>query len=288
MADGRTFKTLAAMTIAAGMVSVATAEHHEGVNNGKVGVQASVDVVTEYWFRGIYQENTGIITQPSLNVSFQITDNLSAWAGVWNSFHDSEASDDTFYETDWYAGVSYSMDKWGFDLGYTSYYGPSAASEFAQEIALTASYDDSDAWGLSPYAMIAYELSDGADGNLAGGSEGIYLELGISKSWIVSDSTDNPITLEVPVTVGLSLDDYYELEETAGIPDGGDDTLGFVDLGLILSMPLNMPADYGSWSVSAGVHFLFLNEDTTGTHANNNGGDDELNIYGTFGIGFEY
>ena len=85
------------------------------------------------------------------------------------------------------------------------------------------------------------------------------------------------MSVSFPLTLGLSLTDYYE-----GTP-GNDEALGYVDLGLVASAPLPMPESYGAWEVSGGVHLLSLGDALTSFN-----GDDKLQAVGTFGFSIGY
>ena len=272
-----------------------TAEFAEGMeeadpNTGAIGLSGGVDFVTAYWFRGIAQENEGLIVQPSLEASFDISEPLSLYVGVWNSLHENDMS--TWFEADWYAGVSADLGEgFNLDVSYINLYGPSAGDIFAEEFDITLSYDDSGMWGegefaLSPYITYVFETDGGSDGLYEAGDLGQYAEVGIAPSFALTDkNTDYPITLAVPVTVGLNVGDYYENAE------GVDSTLGFVDVGLVASTPLAfMPSEYGEWTLSAGVHGIYLGDGAQQISSTdfNVTGDDEFHVWGSLGISFEY
>jgi hypothetical protein len=152
-------------------------------------------------------------------------------------------------------------------------------------LAFSGSHDDSGAWdgsflegsGLQPSVTVAFELDGQADG---GSNEGIYLEVGIEPSFTLIDNQDQPITLAIPVTVGLSLGSYYQDPTT-----GDDSNFGYLDIGAVLSTPLNaIPADFGQWEASLGLHYLFLSESTE--VANANGDDSEFIV--SLGISMGY
>lgn len=307
--------------MAALMISPAMAQEEvaaAGPNTGAVSFGLGVDFTTAYYFRGIYQENEGLIAQPWADVTFQLTDALSVYLGTWNSLHtngDADGDQDNWFESDFFVGASYALSQCiSVDASYVWLYSPANAGEFAQEIDLSLAYDDSGMWGdgfdgLQPYVLVAIETSGGSDGyDVFDGNgvnserdKGIYYEIGIAPSFTVVDSATAPITLTIPVTAGFG-SDYYEIGKSfvnAG-PDGilggagaaddfndnktDDDTFGFIDIGLDFGMPLSfVPAQFGSWEAAAGVHFLFLGDNA---EAMNNGNDFE--VIGTFGISMSY
>lgn len=299
MTHGRiTHHTLAAAVALAVFISPAAfaeealpAEEAAGPNLGAISISAGVDFTSEYFFRGIYQgpgNDEGIIIQPYLDLGFEINDWLSIYVGTWNSIITSDddlggAGDENWYEADWYAGVSIALpENFSLDVAYVILYGPSIGNEFAEEFDITVAYDDSELWGgdfaLNPYVMLAIEVEGGSDGFATSGDEGIYLELGVAPSFEIIPDGEFPVTLTVPVTVGIGIDDYYNASGSGG------DGLGFVSVGLDFSVPLNfIPAEFGSWSAHAGVTYLHLSE----AEVFDEKGDDS-HVIGTFGFGFEY
>ncbi len=298
--NGLTRTIVIAAMVSLSATPAALAEGEDAApNHGKVSMGAGVDFASHYFFRGIIQEDQGIIIQPWLEGSASIGEHASLTFGIWNSFHDVKtlrdtgagsdgAGPDSWYEADLYIGLSCAaVENVDLALTYTAYTSPNDAFSTVQELAFSASYDDTSMWedtpiasGLQPSVTVAIELDGQADG---GSNEGIYLELAISPSFTVIESEDYPVTLSVPVTVGLSLGDYYEDPTSAGAAD--DSNFGYLDIGLVLSTPLSaMPADYGSWELSAGVHYLLLNESTEALNQKAKG--DE--IYFTLGVSMGY
>ncbi len=313
MAHGRRISQLLSMLAVAGAITVgltstpAMADGHEAPNQGAVSVSGNFTITNEYFFRGIFQENQGMIYQPDLTVTFDLTaaglEGVSAYVSTWNSIHDGPSSHTgsnggQWYESDFLVGINFNiLERLNADVSYIVYYGPSAGGIFAEEIDLKLVFDDADLWteegflaaGLQPYALVAFETDGAADGLSTGGgtvgsSEGIYLELGIEPSfdWVISE--DLTIAMSVPVKVGLSLDDYYEsVNPTTTALE--DEDFGFFSVGLTGSIPLDfIPADYGAWSLSASVTYLHVNDDFNGNFA----GVDNDRIIGTLGVGFEY
>lgn len=289
----------------------AMAQDEGGLNQGKLSFNAGVDFSTHYFFRGILQEDQGLVMQPYGDVTANIFEGEGAIntvdlvLGVWNSVHGGnpteELNNDYHYELDWLVGASIgAFDSWSFGVMYTAYTSPADAFPTVQEIALSAALDDrvllenligDTGLSLSPYVLFAFETRNGADGgfdNAPAGDEGVYLELGIEPSVTLVDSNDFPLTLSVPVTLGISLSDYYEkiIDNTAvgGTITAEDESFGFLDIGLVTSVPLGgVPNDYGTWDLSAGVHFLFLG-DTTESLNN----QDDFEVVGTLGISMSY
>lgn len=298
MLQGRnTHRIVAVLAIAIGLTTTSAihAQDDAGPNQGKVSFSAGLDITSAYFFRGIIQEDQGLITQTWLDATFNLSDTLDLTIGIWNSMHDAQTAasangtgPDWWYEADLYLGLSQAVsENCSVGLTYTAYTSPNDAFGTVHELAVNGSHDDSGAWGgsflegsgLQPSVTIAFELDGQADG---ASNEGIYLEIGIEPSFTLIDNQDQPVTLAIPVTVGLSLGDYYE---DPASPTGSDDsTFGYLDIGAVLSTPLNIPADYGQWEASLGLHYLFLSESTE--NANANGNDSEFIL--SLGISMGY
>ena len=96
---------------------------------------------------------------------------------------------------------------------------------------------------------------------------------------IVQFGGQTPLTLALPLSVGLSLDNYYDEG-----PGGRDQTFGYFDVGLAASVPLAfISGDYGTWSASATVDYLAL----SATLADVNRGDGGFWV-GKAGVAFSY
>ncbi len=261
---------------------------HAQANNGKLSFSTGTDFSHAYFFRGILQERQGVIAQPYFDLSvnlFEGTQGLNSVSlniGQWNSLHTGPTGNDgpaanvgAWYESDFYAGLGLGVDNWDFGLTYTSYLSPNDAFGTVKEVALSLTADDS-AWlgslALSPHVLMAIELDGQADG---GGGEGVYFELGVEPGYTFQTAT--PISLTVPITLGLSMSDYYEATP------GDDRAFGFLSLGVVGSTPIPVSEDYGSWELTAGIHLLSLGD---GLASVNNG--DELQPVATFGVGISY
>ncbi len=316
---GRTVRLMGAGAIVAallvlllGPTRTARAEEDVAVNNGRISVSAGVDFVTQYWFRGLAQENESYIAQPwiELGVNLFSDDNaeflnsVDIHVGIWNSFHGGPSGDGAasgsgitdpmaWYEADWYAGIGFTlMEKLSVGVGWTTYTSPNDAFTSTDEIALSFGYDDSGLWGdgflasgLQPSFTVAFEYDGGAD---AGVNEGTYFELAFSPSWELTGG-EYAVSLTVPMTFGFG-SDYYEGLDSSGTLQ--DDAFGYFDVGADFSIPLAfIPSDFGSWSFTAGVHLLVLGDtasDIAGPLNFGVTGGENVEVYGIFGISMEY
>ncbi len=170
------------------------------------------------------QESGGAIGQPYADIAVAMKHGITADVGTWNSIH-STANVGNWYESDYFASVTFTAGKLKPGLLYTSYTSPADRFATVQELAGTLVFDDSkSSFPLSPKVVLAFELADGqADG---GENKGTYLELGVKPALKLAPKA----TLYIPVKTGLSVNHYYE-------GPTGDNTFGYFDLGGQLSVP---------------------------------------------------
>jgi len=281
-------------------------------------LNAGVDFTTDYFFRGIKRENQGLIAQPWIDVTIGLwdrqgpavigddktpgegfLDRLTWTVGSWNSLHTGPTGtrgdapglriDDPglWNESDIYTSLNATfLERWQASVIYTAYMFPNEAQPATQEVAVGFGYDDSKllgAFAVKPNILFAVETAGGADGEH--GELGTYFQFSIEPGFKIVDSKDYPISVHFPMTLGLSIADYYESAA------GRDQTFGFFDAGVVFTMPLAfMPHQLGSWELKAGVHLI-----TVGSHAAEiagpavtRGHGDDLDVVGTIGISMNY
>lgn len=214
-----------------------------------------IDFTSAYFFRGIRQHSGGTIMQPYADLGIALGRGVSANVGGWDSVH-STAAAGNWYESDYYGSMTFTAGKLKPGVLYTSYTSPADSFATVKELAGVLAVDDSaSAFPLSPKAVVAFELGDGqADG---GSEKGTYLELGIRPGIKLAPK----LTLFIPVKTGLSLNKYYEGAV-------GDDTFGYFDTGLQLSVPA-VSGRAGTLEVHGGVDFYRLGDSMRAL----NGGD---------------
>ena len=256
------------------------------VNNGSVQFAIGNDITNAYFFRGILQEKNGFIWQPWGNVTFnlyeaadesEVLSNVSLMLGTWNSVHTAQTrtpqtsslrdgvGPGNWYESDVQAGLGVGLNNGlGAGVSYIAYMSPNDAFGTVQEIDVDVSYDDSALYGgglrdlgfnISPYLLWAFEI----DKTRFGKDEGIYMEIGAEPSVTVMGNTDYPVTIGVPLTVGLSLDNYYLPNDNPDGSNPGDDVFGYASAGLGLAVPLAfIPARLGEFSAGVSGQWLAL------------------------------
>jgi hypothetical protein len=256
------------------------AQQTRTIDDERVSVAGGIDVRNAYMFRGVRQDDTGTITWPSAEVGLRLraADRGLASArvrvGTWNSLHSGWAGADGPSGKRWYESDVYTTLSLGFanavalDTTYTAYHSPNKMFTNVKELAFKATVDRPLVAGalLNPYALVAFELDTKPGiGQLDGGFKaGRYLELGAAPALSV-----RRIGVGVPVRVGLSVGNYYEL---AGV----DHRFGFFSVAGIATLPLTRWAN-----VHGGVEYQRLGTTTKAF----NGGDASKTI-ASVGIGF--
>jgi hypothetical protein len=283
-----------------GLVATAADAQDKGPNTGRISFSGGIDVPTDYFFRGIAQEKDGFvdgnyILQPYGDLTVKLLEgqgavtNIGLTFGLWNSLHggpsgvEGSASVDpkVWYEADFYTKLSATvLDDFTAALIYTAYMSPNDRFATYEEVALSLGYNDSKLLGpfaLNPSVLIAFETDGQAD---AGRGEGTYLQFGITPGYTFNAKGAYPLSVTLPLVVGLSLSDYYE---RIGV-GGDDDTFGYFSVGPAASLPLRfIPTAYGSWQARAGLSVLVLGENL---EAANTG--DDIEVIGSLGLALTY
>jgi hypothetical protein len=265
-------------------------------NPGNITLSGAFDLVSTYMFRGLRQHSTGVALWPVADLGIAVysgeggVKSAGINIGTWNSLHTGDTGTDgpstkLWYESDFYATFSLGFGG-GTSLAttYTAYTSPNSTFTTVKEIAFKLGVDDTAYLGraaLKPYAVIAFEFdTEPGVGQADGGLDsGRYLELGISPSYSAPRAS-----VAVPVKIGLSLADYYELNAgTADEPDFEDNAFGFFSIGAVVTVPLGPTTNFGAWNLHGGVEFQALGDTTTFFN-----GDDGERVIGSLGIGFSY
>jgi hypothetical protein len=205
-------------------------------NPGNLTLIGNIDLTNAYMFRGIRQDDTRVIAQPSAEIDIALQSansglrSTSLNFGSWNSLHTGDAGlessssglgcacDKLWYESDFYATLALAFKAGSLGVTYTAYTSPNAGFNNVKEVMFKFGGDDSAALkkaALHPWVIAAFEF-DTANGHQAdGGSKaGKYLELGVAPGYSAAKGS-----VTVPVKVGLSMGNYYELNEgTAARP----------------------------------------------------------------------
>lgn len=252
-------------------------------NPGNLTLTSGIDFLNAYLFRGIPQDDTGVVMWPygdlgiALHSGNGVFKGVGVNVGLWNSLHTGQAGTDgpsgkLWYESDFYTTFGLGFGK-GTSVGvtYTAYTSPNGGFNTVRELSFKFALDDSRALGRlssKPYAIVARELDGQADG---GTKEGTYLELGAAPGIPVAGFTVN-----VPLRAGFSLGNYYE-----GV--AGDERFGFFSVAGIVTVPLSsMPTRVGSWNIHGGVEYVRLGDRNAEILG------DTSKVIGSIGIGLSY
>lgn len=254
-----------------------------------------VTFTSEYISRGIVEpkQTKGVIAQPYLDIYIKlysgegfinsVSAQLSFWADVSSNKETASAGTTvpSWYEFDWDPGISVTFAQ-NFTLlvQYFEFDSPAGAFSTARSINANLTYNDSGllgAFALHPHFTVLYEL--GAPGFAGLKANGWYYEIGIAPSYTFLPKSTYPITVALPVTVGLG-DDH-------GFYQGN--TFGYLSVGPSVSVPLAfIPAGFGSWTLTAAYTYFY--EGTTVKAANaplvGNGADSRSVFSGAIGVTF--
>lgn len=247
-------------------------------------------------FRGIRQHSTGMALWPVADLGAAVYSgkgslkNVGVNIGTWNSLHTGDTgaagpSGKLWYESDFYATLGLGFGG-GTSLAttYTAITSPNNAYTTVKEIAFKVGVADSSYLGkaaLKPYGLVAFEFDTAPGvGQADGGSKaGRYLELGVSPGYAGSKAS-----LSVPVKVGISLANYYELNTgTAAAPAFIDNKFGYFSVAGLVTVPLGGTTSFGAWNLHGGVEFQALGDTTKAF----NGGNGHK-VIASGGFGFSY
>ena len=248
----------------------------------------AVDFPTVYFFRGIRQEADPKLTTfvagdlgiPLLADGSGALKTAGINVGTWNAFMTGSSGSDgpqdgAFYESDLYAGVTLGFGAISFTPMFTAYTSPNDMFITVKEI----SFKVANASRTAPYALVAFEIGSDSSGQADGGNNlGTYLELGIGPSWPVAGGK---ATIAVPVKLGLSLKDYYELRLSPTTTE--DKKFGYLAGGVLVTVPLSG----GKWNVHGGVDLYALG-DATGAANGDSDGPRKSWAIASGGLGFTF
>ena len=264
------------------------AQGNVGPDPGKISLVGGFDFTNAYMFRGLLQDDTRLIMFPFVEASVDLYDgkesveDVALLVGSWNSLNTGVAgttgpSGKLWYESRFYTGAAVTFNPGITVAGtYTAYVSPNNSFSTVKEIGFRVFGDDrilTGGFSLRPYALLAFELDTAPGiGQADGGVDsGAYLELGMAPTF-----RDYGVSVSIPVKVGFSLDDYYEL-------GGVDNQFGFLSIGATASVPLGPASSYGAWNVHGGVEFQSLGDTPEAFNAG-----DQTKLIGFVGVGFAY
>ena len=280
---------MGALALATLGVAPAAAQTPADPNPGALTFTANFDVPTLYYFRGLRQEVDPQLTMwPYADLKIDLTSgsgglkSSSINFGVWNSLHTgSSGTDGVFkklhYEEDFYAALNLGFaSSVTFTTQWTSYTSPNGMFPTVKEILFKVSQGSK----YAPYGLVAFEVGGTGTGQADGGADkGVYLEFGAGPSWPLGGG---PVTLTVPLKLGLSAKDYYELA-------GKDHKFGYFDGGVLFTFPFtSMPSRFGTWNFHAGADGFAFGDTTEAFNVNKDGKTKKGAFTAVFGVGVSY
>ena len=264
----------------AGLAAPVQGQSAAAAPRGTISVEAAVDVASDYVFRGVRQNSTGVATWPSATLAMTAFSSdgplkrLLVGAGFWNSLHSGDTGSrgpagKAWYESRLRGSLEFEFgSRVAVETSYTAYMSPSDLFTTVKEIGVKVAVHHS----VDPYALIGLEIdAKPGQGQLDGGLHaGRYLELGANPGYSV-----RRLRVALPLRVGLSLRDYYELA-------GRDHAFGFASVGATVIVPLGGNSRVGRWNVHGGIALQTFGETTKRF----NGGDRSKTI-ASIGVGLE-
>ena len=259
---------------------VADAQSAPDPNPGALTFTGGLDAPTVYVFRGFVQERDPRITLfPYGDIGIALksapdgSQRLGVNIGVWNSLQTGSSGTNGYYEhahyqENFYTTLSLALSaRLTVGATYTAYTSPNNMFNTVTELSIKVAHTSR----FNPYGIVAAELGENSADS--GVKKGTYVELGVGPRYGVGSK----LRVAVPVKLGVSAKDYYEL-------GGVDHRFGFLDVGAVASWPLTgSTSRFGVWNVHGGVEW-FTFGDTT--RAFNQG--DKSKVVATVGVGVTY
>jgi hypothetical protein len=253
----------------ASMAGETSATEEKPPNTGRVSLGLGADWASAYYFRGIAGvQNGGSNVQPYAEIGFKLLEDagpltsLVITPGIWNNFQYGdegrlvEPNDPRFwFEADLYARLSATWwEVFSTGVTYTYYTSPNDSFTTYADVGLSFGLNDAKWLGnfaLNPSLLFAFETK--GEALVSDDNKGIYMGIGLAPGYTFLADSAQPFNVSLPMTGGFSIKDYYTV-------NGQNQTWGYFSGGPLFTMPLKfVPADFGSWSLRAGVQFLFLN-----------------------------
>lgn len=269
-----------------------------------ISLHAGLHFTTQYFARGLLQENKGVIAQPWIELRMHLyqtngpISDVFLFAKSWNSFHSGPSgtgsnlsnSPSAWYETQLTAGLGVQAFRvLTVSGGYNIQISPNDRFNTVEELFVRGDLQDKRLWGLTGevgpvswefdgirlYGLFAWE-TDGQRDN--GDNRGVYSEVGIKPGITLHPCDNFTASLSVPVSVGFNVFEYHEVQNK------GDAPFAFFTLGFEGEVPLKwIPSRYGEWSLYGAVTWYNLGQNVSKFNNRNN---DEL--VGSGGLRFNY
>jgi hypothetical protein len=216
----------------------------ESALSGSLSLDFNTHFVSYGW--DVWQDGASMSDptfNPSLNLTWQLTDAFSFNLGTWwdvNSKADS-AIGGRIQEVDVWAGVGYTLGGLTTSVTYQAWmYG----SDTEEILDVKFAYDTF----LSPSLTIHSRLDEGA----SGGQTGTVLVAGIEEGFDLG-----PVSFTVPLSLAYFMADDFH-------PGSSDEGFGYASLGLLASYALPIDAKFGEWALKGGFTYYLTDDDVVG------------------------
>ena len=265
-------------------------------NNGAMHVDGGFDYTTADFFRGIRQApQTKEIFQGYLDVFLNVVDTGGIRFGPYVGVRGGGAKleDDgaplTDYLSEYYAGAAISVSSISATIGYIEHHSPDGSFGTQNEVGARIDLNDASSdsqlnlpFALNPHIGLFREVLDQNDGPTSlrsqPGKQNSYLEVGLTPRTSIPLGSMS-FTVALPITCGMSWDNYYSLTPTAS-----SNFFGFQSVGLMAALSLPFPQSWGSWDLQGGI--TYMHDSANGAIDVNRGHRDFF--FGGAGIGLHY
>ncbi|MEM7385153.1 MAG: hypothetical protein AAF514_09440 [Verrucomicrobiota bacterium] len=197
---------------------------------------------------------------PSIELTFQITDDVSFSLGTWWDVNDNAVSSiggESIQEVDVWAGLHFGIGAVSVSLVYQEWL---YAQESERIIDVILGLDAP----FSPSLTFHNRVAEGA----SGGDTGTVAVLGFEHGFSLGS-----VDFSIPLNVAAATDGYH----------GGDSGFAYASIGLSASVPLTfVNDDLGSWNLHGGLTAFFTSDDVIPNNA------DENFVTANVGIGVDF
>lgn len=282
-------------------------------NQGDISLDAGVDYVTKYFFRGLLVEDDGYIVQPHAQINFHVVSGcdveFTLFTGMWASLHGDDVSENNAQdpevvnefrfmlgaELDLYdmltVTTTYMIQ--AFPNGVNTLFGDEDIHEINVLVELHDGAITKSNFSINPFMMYSYQLHDSNPNANNFSDESAFFLFGVKPTIAVNLMPDVDLAISIPVTIGMGGNNNAYVDA-----QGDGHTYGFTSVGLQGALPLwFIPKRFGSWNFVAGVDVYFLGEaaeDNNPEGGNGNQGNvgegdgEEFDMVGRFGINLHY
>ncbi len=190
---------------------------------------------------------------PSINLDYAVTDNLTLSTGVWFDVNGNAPPSigGDVQEVDFWLGAAYAMGSHSMSVTYQAW---EYASDTEKIVDVAYGYDH---W-LNPSALAHFRVDEGA----SGGNTGVFFVLGVEPG-----KEFESFSLSFPVAVAFTPDDFH----------GGDSGFGYASAGIQASYPFSH-----GWSLNGGLTGYMTNDEVIP------GNVDENFLTGNIGVSLNF